>query len=91
LQDWTREQVVWGLRQWNRDNPRARPTPGDILGTLKAMRGKKEAERLSLAAPTPQPDRKPLTSDERRAIAVAAGMPDLSAIAKAFPEVGAAE
>lgn len=91
LQDWTREQVVWGLRQWNRDNPRARPTPGDILSILKAMRGKKEAERIALAAPIPQTDRKPLTADERRAIAVAAGLPDLSAIAKAFPSTGAAE
>lgn len=43
LQDWTQEQVVWALRQWNRDNPRLRPTPGDILRMCKAARGRKLA------------------------------------------------
>ena len=39
LEDWTQEQVVWALRQWNRDNPRLRPTPGDIVAILKRKRG----------------------------------------------------
>ena len=39
LEDWTQEQVVWALRQWNRDNPRVRPTPGDIVVLLKRKRG----------------------------------------------------
>jgi hypothetical protein len=39
LEDWTQEQVVWALRQWNRDNPRLRPTPGDIVAVLKRKRG----------------------------------------------------
>lgn len=47
LQDWTREQVVWALRQWNRDNPRFRPTPGDIVAMCKAARGAKVAREMA--------------------------------------------
>lgn len=43
LADWHLEQVVWALRSWNRDNPRLRPTPGDIVSMLKLARGKKLA------------------------------------------------
>ena len=43
LEDWTHEQVVWALRQWNRDNPRLRPTPGDIVGICKRERGRRMA------------------------------------------------
>ena len=73
LQDWTREQVVWGLRQWNRDNPRARPTPGDILALMKTMRGKKEAEKLKAIAPPPEPERKPMTAEKAAAIMAEVG------------------
>jgi len=73
LQDWTREQVVWGLRQWNRDNPRARPTPGDILGILKAMRGKVEAEKLAAIALPSEPERKPMTAEQAAAIMAEVG------------------
>lgn len=45
LQDWSREQVVWGLRKWNRDEPSKRPTPGHILSILKRQRGIMEAKR----------------------------------------------
>ena len=64
LQDWTREQVVYGLRQWNRDNPRARPTPGDIVAILKAMRGKAEAKRMP--PPQPEPERPAVSAEERQ-------------------------
>ena len=47
LQAWTREQVVYGLRKWNMDKPRLRPTPGDIVRILKQTRGEKEAERMA--------------------------------------------
>ena len=43
LQDWTQEQVVWALRHWNRESPRIRPTPGDIVAICKAARGRKVA------------------------------------------------
>ena len=51
LQDWTQEQVVWSLRRWNRDNPRSRPTPGDIVALMKDARGRKVAAQLPKPAP----------------------------------------
>lgn len=52
LQDWSREQVVAGLRIWNRENPRRRPTPGDISGLLKRIRGERIArERIEATVP----------------------------------------
>ena len=72
LQDWTREQVVWGLRDWNRRNPRLRPTPGDILSILKTLRGLKHAK----TAPK-QPDepnvRTPVDAKRAAEIMAAAG------------------
>ena len=53
LQDWTQEQVLWSLRKWNRDNPRLRPTPGDIVAILKDARGRK------IAATLPKPELQP--------------------------------
>lgn len=61
LQDWTQEQVLWGLRQWNRDNPRLRPTPGDIVAVCKKARGRKIAAQLP--KPAPEPERKPIDKD----------------------------
>lgn len=52
LQDWTQDQVLWALRKWNRDFPRLRPTPGDILRICKAARGRKHAATIK---PHPQP------------------------------------
>jgi hypothetical protein len=54
LQDWTQEQVVWGLRRWNRDNPRARPTPGDVVRIMKEARGRKVAAQLPKQDPEPK-------------------------------------
>lgn len=71
LEDWTQEQVVWGLRKWNRDEPRKRPTPGDILSILKAQRGKTEAAKMR--APPPEPERNPATKEEASAALRAAG------------------
>ena len=61
LQDWTREQVVWALRQWNRDHPRHRPTPGDILRICKDARGRRIAAQLTKHQPTPE--RKPVDAE----------------------------
>jgi hypothetical protein len=55
LEDWTQEQVVWGLRKWNRDNPRLRPTPGDIVAILKLARGKKVAAQMKAQEPQRPP------------------------------------
>ena len=68
LQEWTLKQVVYALRQWNRENPRLRPTPGDILSILLVTRGKREADRAKLAAPKPEAEKGPsvdLTDEER--------------------------
>jgi len=66
LHDWTREQVVWGLRQWNRDNPSKRPTPGHILKILKDARGKAEAERMRLSKPAPETQAGQVSEDQKR-------------------------
>lgn len=65
LQDWTHEQVVWGLRAWNRDNPRRRPSPGDIVALLKKRRGEKYAEQVAAIAKAADPQ--PVITEEARA------------------------
>jgi hypothetical protein len=65
LQEWTQEQVVWALRQWNRKNPRLRPTPGDIVTLCKVARGKKFAATIPQHQPTPEP--REVVSKERAA------------------------
>lgn len=56
LQDWTHDQTVWGLRKWNRENPRLRPTPGDIVGILKAERGRQKAMHVKELMTTREQD-----------------------------------
>ena len=76
LQDWTQEQVVWALRQWNRSSPRARPTPGDILGIMAEMRGRREAAKMAAIAPPPEPERVPVTPEMAAAILAEVGLSD---------------
>lgn len=72
LQDWTQEQVVWALRMWNREHPRQRPTPGDVLAILKEARGRKVAASLPKQ---PEPERPPRVNPEAAAeILAAAGL-----------------
>ena len=71
LQDWTQEQVVWALRQWNRENPRIRPTPGDIVGICKLARGRKIA--AALPKQKPEPERKPVDAKAAAEIMAKAG------------------
>ena len=52
LQDWTIEQIVYSLRKWNRENPRIKATPGDIVGVMMDLRGRKIAAQL----PKPEPE-----------------------------------
>ncbi|MGV8955026.1 MAG: hypothetical protein ACOH2M_28270 [Cypionkella sp.] len=68
LQDWKREQAVYGLRQWNRDCPRLKATPGDILAILKRIRGQREAERMKAQPTPPEPERAIVTAEQRAAI-----------------------
>ena len=83
LQDWTQEQVVWALREWNRESPRVDPSPGDILGLMKAMRGKREAEKMASLPKPPEPERTPVSKERAREIMEAAGFAP-----KAFPGTG---
>lgn len=66
LQDWTHEQVVLAIRSWNRENPRRRPTPGDLVAILKRLRGEAHAKRVA-ALPKPAEAARELPSLERRA------------------------
>lgn len=40
LENWTHEQVVWGLRKWRNENPSRKPNPGHILSLLLVQRAK---------------------------------------------------
>lgn len=55
LQEWSREQIIFALRKWNRDEPRRRPTPGDISNLLKQIRGRKFADQMRKEPPPPPP------------------------------------
>jgi hypothetical protein len=52
LQDWSHEQVVYGLRKWRNANPSRKPNPGHVLAILKQARGAKVA-RTAQRAPEP--------------------------------------
>lgn len=85
LEDWEHRQVVWALRSWNRENPRRRPTPGDIVALLKLTRGQKlAAEVRAQAAVRTQPE----GMTPQRHAEVSAEMADkLSAFIKPMPQV----
>ena len=72
LQDWTQEQVVWALRHWNRESPRIRPTPGDIVAICKAARGRKVAAQRQQQPEEPNV-RKPANPDAVREMLASAG------------------
>lgn len=77
LQDWKHEQVVWGLREWNRENPRRRPTPGDIVAILKRARGEKYAKQI---AATKVADPQPVITEEAR-------LRNLEVVSQLFPNI----
>ena len=88
--------VRWWLGEGN-DKRRSRPMQGDIAARVSIETEAMRAGAVRVQAfdagmlPKPcEPERKMLTVEERRAIAVAAGMPDLSALAKPFPATGEA-
>ena len=71
LQDWEVRQVVWALREWNRANPRARPTPGDIVAICTEARGRKYA--AALPKPEPEPAREKITAERAAEILASVG------------------
>lgn len=70
LEDWEIEQVKWALSAWNRENPRTRPTPGDILKICKDEWGRRYAASIR-RLPLPETRDGPSPSDpaERKRIA----------------------
>lgn len=66
LEDWTHEQVVWGLRKWRNENPSRKPNPGHILSILKEQRGKSEAAKMH--KPEPEPEREKVSDEARERI-----------------------
>lgn len=88
--------VRWWLGENNPDR-RKRPFQGDIgarvtveTDALRAGAVRVHAFDAGMLPKPSAPERKAMTAEERRAIAVAVGMPDLSAIAKPFPASGEA-
>lgn len=59
LQDWTIEQIRWGLREWRKREPRRRPNPASISAILKEQRGRREMERAKARAAAQRPALKP--------------------------------
>ena len=68
LEDWTQEQVLYGLRKWRNDNPTRKPNPGSILAILKETRGQAEVKRAALSKQE-EPPRPKATPEERARMA----------------------
>ena len=73
MQDWTHEQVVYARRKWNRDKPRLRPTPGDIVALLKRLRGQREAERMQPSQAQAEPQKERVSAERAAEILAEAG------------------
>jgi hypothetical protein len=77
LEDWYPEQVVWALRKWNTDNPRLRPTVGDIVKILKEARAnkfaKQYAEQRKQIEQTPEQPRERVSAEKAAEILKQAG------------------
>lgn len=69
LEDWSQEQVLYGLRKWRNESPNKRPNPGHILSILKGMRGRAEVKRRpEKPDDAPEPARQQATQEQRDAI-----------------------
>lgn len=93
--------ITAAVRWWKGEHNPARnkrPMDGDIAArvtieteALRAGTVRVQAFDAGMLPKPAEPERKMLSVEERRAIAIAAGMPDLSAIAKPFPTTGEAQ
>ena len=73
-----------------RDQPRRRPTPGDLYARAVAALPKAPCQPEHLALPAPDPDRQPVDPDAAAAILARAGFtPDRFASARDNPLLGA--
>ena len=89
LQDFPIDEIRAACRAAVVENPNKMPNEGHVVGQIMSARAKAAAafKRTAMPARPQEPERQPLTAEQRRAIAVAAGMPDLSALAKPFIEM----
>ena len=71
LQDWTQDQVLWGLRKWRNENPSKKPNPGHIMGLLKVQRGVTEAKRAMAEKPEQETTKGDRVTAERAAQIIA--------------------
>jgi len=69
LEDWTQEQVLYGLRKWRNENPSKKPNPGHILAVLKELRGRKEVQRAALSKQEPEAPKEDATPESRARVA----------------------
>jgi hypothetical protein len=83
LQDWSHEQVVYGLRKWRNENPSRKPNPGHILAILKQARGAKVARTAQRA---PEPAQLPRVTPEAAAEIMARAWDDRLGGAYARPK-----
>lgn len=87
LEDWTVEQVRWGLREYRRENPTRRPNPALIAKLLKDRRGRELVARQDAAAkalPSPgqhheTPEERRMSAEKARAILAEAGIKRMGA------------
>lgn len=86
LQDYPLDEVRAACRAAVLANPKITPNEGHIAAHIVSARRKFVEARKRALPPPAEPERKALTAEERRAIAVAAGMPDLSALTKRFQD-----
>lgn len=66
LEDWSIDQIRWGLREWRRDNPSRKPNAGHIVAVLKQRRGIEAAAKVAAITKPAEPERKAV-DDETRA------------------------
>lgn len=87
LEDWEHRQVVFAIREWNRTNPRSRPSPGDLVAILKRKRGQSLAKRIHASMQAPEPTRQPMTAERAAEVAaeLAEKFPGLGAMIKPMP------
>jgi len=67
LQDWLPEQILYALRKWRSEFPSKKPNPGHIIGILKQLRGRAEAQRQPKATPA-EPERVRVSAERAQAM-----------------------
>lgn len=88
LQDFPLTEVQAACKAAVIANPKSTPNEGHVFAQIMAARAAQVAATKRHAMPPPDLARKLLSVEERRLIALRAGLPDLSGLAKEFPKSG---